>query len=63
MRKRKGQTRFAIHARRWLVERFIAWISCNRRLAGDFKAAVASANPFLPAAFNVVLIRRIACSA
>jgi putative transposase len=24
---------FAVHARRWVVERFFAWINRNRRLA------------------------------
>ena len=38
---------FAVHARRWVVGRFFAWIGRNRRLAKDFEATIASANAFL----------------
>jgi hypothetical protein len=36
--------------RRWVVERFFAWINRNRRLAKDFEATTASATAFLYAA-------------
>jgi putative transposase len=32
VRKPKGQIGFAVHARRWVVERSFAWIGRNRRL-------------------------------
>jgi hypothetical protein len=38
--------------RRWVVERFFAWINWNRRLAKDFEATIASARVFLYAAFG-----------
>lgn len=31
------QKGFAVIAKRWIVERTLAWISCNRRLARDFE--------------------------
>ncbi|WP_333669505.1 IS5 family transposase [Elioraea tepidiphila] len=63
VRKPKGQVGFAVHARRWVVERFFAWIGRNRRLAKDFEATIASANAFLYAASVMLLLRRIARSA
>jgi putative transposase len=60
VRKPKGQVGFAVHARRWVVERFFAWIGRNRRLARDFEATIASANAFLYAASVIILIRRVA---
>ena len=63
VRKPKDQVGFAVHARRWVVERFFAWIGRNRRLAKDFEATIASANAFLYAASAIILLRRIARSA
>jgi putative transposase len=48
--------------RRWVIERFLAWINRNRRLAKDFEGSIASANAFLYAACVMRLIRRLACS-
>jgi transposase len=60
VRKPKGQVGFAVQARRWVVERFFAWINRNRRLAKDFEASVASAEAFLYAASVMLLLRRSA---
>jgi transposase len=46
--------------RRWVVERFFAWINRNRRLAKDFEATTASATAFLYAASVMLLARRLA---
>ena len=46
VRKIEGQVGFAVQARRWVVERFFAWINRNRRLAKDFEATIASAEAF-----------------
>ena len=59
VRKPKGQVGFAVHARRWVVERFFSWIGRNRRLAKDFEASVASAEAFLYAASIMLLLRRL----
>ena len=55
-----GQVGFAVHARRWVVERFFAWLNRNRRLAKDFEATIASAEAFLYAASAMLLLRRLA---
>ena len=51
---------FAVHPRRWVVERCFAWLNRNRRLAKDFEATVASATAFLYAASVLLLTRRLA---
>ena len=56
VRKPKQQVGFAVHARRWVIERFFAWIGRNRRLAKDFEASIASANTFLYAASVTILL-------
>ena len=38
VRKNPDQVGFAVNPRRWVVERFFAWIGRNRRLAKDFEA-------------------------
>ena len=63
VRKLPGQIGFAVHPRRWVVERFFAWISRNRRLWKDPEATLASAKAFLYAASIMLLIRRLARSA
>ena len=59
VRKADGQVGFAVIARRWVVERFFAWINRNRRLAKDFEASTGSAEPFLYTASAMLLIRRL----
>ena len=60
VRKNPDQIGFAVHPRRWVVERFFAWIGRNRRLAKDFEATLASAEAFLHAAAVMLLLRRLA---
>ena len=62
VRKPEGQIGFAVHARRWVVERCFAWIGRTRRLAKDFEATKAFATADLYAAFVIILLRRIARS-
>ena len=63
VRKKPDQIGFAVQPRRWVVERFFAWINRNRRLAKDFEATIASARAFLYAASIMLLTRRLARSA
>jgi putative transposase len=63
VRKAPDQIGFAVQPRRWVVERFFAWIGRNRRLAKDFEATIASARAFLYAASVMLLVRRLARSA
>ena len=60
VRREPDQIGFAVQPRRWVVERFFAWINRNRRLAKDFEASIASAKAFLYAASVMLLVRRIA---
>ena len=59
VRKPPDQVGFAVHPRRWVVERFFAWISRNRRLWKDPEATLTSARAFLYAASVMLLIRRL----
>ena len=63
VRKPKDPVGFAVHPRRWVVERCFAWLGRNRRLARDFEATIASATAFLYAVAVSLLTRRIARSA
>ena len=60
VRKNPDQVGFAVNPRRWVVERFFAWIGRSRRLAKDFEATIDSARAFLYAASVMLLVRRIA---
>ncbi|MBB4212653.1 transposase [Rhodothalassium salexigens DSM 2132] len=55
VRKQPDQVGFVVLPRRWVVERFFAWINRNRRLAKDVEASV-------NAAAAMLLIRRLARS-
>ena len=59
VKKNPDQIGFAVQPRRWVVERFFAWIGRNRRLAKDFEATVDSARAFLYAASVMLLVRRL----
>jgi transposase len=59
VRKLAGQVGFQVLPRRWVVERFFAWINRNRRLAKDFEATITSATAFLYAACVMLLTRRL----
>lgn len=60
VRKSADQVGFAVQPRRWVVERFFAWINRNRRLAKDFEATIDSARAFLNAVSIMLLVRRLA---
>ena len=60
VRRLPDQVGFQVLPRRWVVERFLAWINRNRRLAKDFEGSIASASAFLYAACVMLLTRRIA---
>jgi putative transposase len=60
VRKKPDQIGFAVNPRRWVVERFFAWIGRNRRLAKDFEATTDTARAFLYAASVMLLLRWLA---
>ena len=51
---------FEVLPRRWVVERTLAWLNRNRRLAKDFEASIASAKAWIYLASVQLLIRRLA---
>ncbi len=51
---------FVLLPRRWVVERTLAWLSRNRRLAKDFEATIESATAWVFLASIQLLTRRIA---
>ena len=51
---------FELLPRRWVVERTLAWLNRNRRLAKDFEQTIASATTWLFIASVQLLTRRIA---
>lgn len=53
-------TGFVVVARRWVVERTLAWLNRSRRLAKDWEASIASAQAWLLIASTRLLARRIA---
>ncbi len=57
--KAKG---FEILPRRWVVERTLAWLNRNRRLAKDFEQTIVSATAWLFIASVQLFARRIARS-
>jgi transposase len=63
VRKLPHQVGFQVLPRRWMIERFFAWINRNPRLAKDFEGTIASAKAFLRAACVMLLTRRLARSA
>src|SRR3546814_19957390 len=47
VKKIAAQVGFQVLPRRWVVERFFAWLNRNRRLAKDFECTVAADQAFL----------------
>ena len=60
VRKADDQVGFKVHQRRWVVERFFAWLGRNRRFSRDVEHFVASVEAFIYAAASVILLRRMA---
>jgi putative transposase len=60
VRKPPDQVGFAVHPRRWVVERSFAWFGRNRRLAKDYETLTPTSEAFLYAASVIFLLRRIA---
>lgn len=55
-----GQKGFAVHPRRWVIERTFGWTGRCRRLARDHEATPSSALAFFVLASAMVLVRRLA---
>src|SRR5215471_1506234 len=53
---------FVLLPRRWVVERTLAWLNRNRRLAKDFEATIESAATWLYVASVKLMSRRLAAA-
>lgn len=53
---------FLVQAKRWIVERTLAWISRNRRLARDFENLARTARALIYLAMIKLMLRRLARS-
>ena len=53
---------FVVLPRRWVVERTLAWLNRNRRLAQDFEATIESATTWLYVASVKLMSRRLAAA-
>jgi transposase len=53
---------FHVLARRWVVERTLAWFSRNRRLAKDYERLPETGETFLYMAMSRILVKRLAKS-
>jgi putative transposase len=51
---------FQVLPRRWVVERTIAWICHNRRMAKDYERLCATGEAFVYAAMTRLMVRRLA---
>jgi transposase len=51
---------FAVIAKRWIVERTLAWISRNRRFARDFENLARTAAALIRLAMIKIMLRRLA---
>jgi transposase len=57
--KRNEAHRFVVLPKRWIVERTLAWISRNRRLARDFERYARTAAAFVRLAMIRIMLRRL----
>jgi transposase len=57
--KRNELHRFVVLPKRWIVERTLAWISRNRRLARDFERYARTVAAFVRLAMIKLMLRRL----
>lgn len=60
VKRAAGKDGFQVLPRRWVVERTLAWLNRNRRLAKDFEQSIASAESWIMMASVKLLSRRLA---
>ena len=61
--KRNELHKFVVVPKRWIVERTLAWISRNRRLARDFERYASTVAAFVRLAMIRIMLRRLAAKA
>ena len=57
--KRSDAHRFVVLPKRWIVERTLAWISRNRRLARDFERYASTVAAFVRLAMIRIMLKRL----
>lgn len=57
--KRTERHQFAVLPKRWIVERTLAWISRNRRLARDYERHARTVAAFIRLAMIRLMLRRL----
>lgn len=57
--KRNEESKFVVVPKRWIVERTLAWISRNRRLARDFERYATTVAAFIRLAMIRLMLRRL----
>jgi transposase len=57
--KRTEMHKFVVLPKRWIVERTLAWISRNRRLARDFERYATTVVAFVRLAMIRIMLRRL----
>ncbi len=57
--KRNELHKFVVVPKRWIVERTLAWISRNRRLARDFERYASTVAAFVRLAMIKIMLRRL----
>jgi putative transposase len=60
VRKPKEQVGFAVHPRRWVVERTFAWLSRCRRLSKHYEVYAETGEAFVYLAMIHLMLRRLA---
>jgi len=59
VRKPGEQRGFAVHPKRWVVERSLAWLTAHRRLVRDYERDPAVSEAFIRWAAINTMIRRL----
>jgi putative transposase len=57
--KPKEQRGFQVHAKRWIVERTLAWLNLARRLSKDYERTVESSETMIRVASIRLMLRRL----
>ena len=57
--KRNELSKFVVVPKRWVVERTLAWLSRNRRLARDFERYASTVAAFIRLAMIKLMLRRL----
>jgi transposase len=57
VRRMAASVGFEVLPRRWVVERTLAWLNRNRRLAKDFEVTIATARAWLLASVHLLIGR------